>query len=75
MANAPGWLKAIGKVERAIGEPLSRATNSDEGAAAMLAVERLRRAAGSLGGLAVNGAVHLLHLPSRRDGDEGPSGI
>lgn len=67
MAEAPWWLRGVARAERTIGGPLARATNSGAGAEVMLAVERARRVVARAGGSVVDGVVHLVHLPSRRD--------
>lgn len=61
------WLKAIVKVERTLGGPLARATNSHEGASALLALGRARRLVSGVTKYSVDRGIHLINLPSRRD--------
>lgn len=63
----PGLMRAVLRAERALGEPLMRATNSREAAGALLLI-------GQAAALARDGAertrsavVHALALPSHRD--------
>ena len=67
MAQTPGWLRAVARVERRVGTPFSRALNSDPAAGAMLTAGRVLRAGLGAGNAVAGHAVHLLSLPSRRD--------
>jgi hypothetical protein len=65
--SRPAWLRAVVRAERKVGTPLSRATNSNEGAAVLLVAGRLMRVSLRLGDAMAGTAVHLMRLPSRRD--------
>jgi hypothetical protein len=63
----PTWMRAVLRAERTVGEPLTRAANSREGAAVLMVAARASRLARDT----VHGArarvVHTLSLPSHRD--------
>jgi hypothetical protein len=67
MADRPAWMRAVIRVERAIGVPLQQAANSRRGARMMLAVTRGAGSARAKGERVRSGAVHLLWLPSHGD--------
>lgn len=60
-------LRVVLRAERAVGDPLTRASNSREAAGALLRV--VQGAQSARGGVhrARSAAVHVLALPSRRD--------
>lgn len=67
MADQPRWMRAVLRVERAVAEPLNRASNSGEAADALLLAARAARAARDLAESARAVVVHTLDLPSHRD--------
>ena len=62
--SRPLWLKAVHKVERAIGEPVESAVHSDTYFDAVAELMRLRRKAiGAVEGVSRR-CLHLLNLPA-----------
>jgi hypothetical protein len=60
-------VRLVVRAERAASGPLNRATNSGEGARALLLVARAGRLAGDATARLRGLAVHVLDLPSHRD--------
>ena len=67
VADGPVWLRVVVRAERALGEPLTRVTNSLEGAAILLAAGRGSQLVRDGAGRARAALVHALALPSHRD--------
>ena len=63
----PFWLRAVHRLERAVGEPVEWAVRSDSYFDAVTASKRVhRKARGTLEGLSRRG-LHLLNLPAGTD--------
>ena len=67
MAGQPAWMRVILRAERAVGEPLARAANSDRAASALLLAARAGRLGRAVADRGRATAVHALNLPSHRD--------
>jgi hypothetical protein len=66
-ANQPLWLRAVIRIERAIGEPIESAVRSDTYFDVISATTRVRRKVlGTAEGVS-NRCLHLLNLPAGSD--------
>ena len=66
-ANQPLWLRAVLRLERAIGEPIESAVHSDAYFDVITATTRIRRRViGTAEGVSKR-ALHLLNLPAGSD--------
>jgi hypothetical protein len=66
-ANQPLWLRAVLRLERAIGEPIESAVHSDTYFDVITATTRIRRTVlGTAEGVSKR-ALHLLNLPAGSD--------
>jgi hypothetical protein len=66
-AGQPLWLKAVHRLERAIGEPVESAVHSDAYFDSVAKVTRLRaRAIGAVEGVSRRG-LHIFNLPAGTD--------
>jgi hypothetical protein len=66
-ANRPLWLRAVLKLERAIGEPIEAAVHSDRYFDLISATTRLRRQAAGLAEGVSRRALHVMNLPAGSD--------
>lgn len=67
VAGGPLWLRAVLRLERAIAQSATRATNSEEAADALMLLSRGNRLARDTTARVRSAAVHVLSLPSHRD--------
>lgn len=67
MADQPTWMRLLLRAERAVSEPLNRASNSDEAAGVLLLAARGARTARNLAEGTRAVIIHALDLPSHRD--------
>jgi GTP1/Obg family GTP-binding protein len=65
--SAPLWLRAVHKLERAIGEPVEAVVHSDRYFDAVAELTRLRRKADAVAEGAARRWLHLLNLPAATD--------
>lgn len=66
-ANQPLWLRAVLKVERAIGEPVESVIRSDVYFDVISVVTRVRRKAGGAAEGVSRRCLHLVNLPAGSD--------
>jgi hypothetical protein len=66
-ANQPLWLKAVHRLERAIGEPVEAAVRTDTYFDAITKLNRARRKAGGMVEGVTRRAWHTLNLPAGTD--------
>jgi hypothetical protein len=66
-ANQPLWLKAVHRLERAIGEPVEAAVRTDTYFDAVTRLNRARRKAGGMVEGVTRRAWHTLNLPAGTD--------
>jgi hypothetical protein len=66
-ANQPLWLKAVHRLERAIGEPVEAAVRTDTYFDAVTKINRVRRKANGVIEGASRRAWHTLNLPAGTD--------
>jgi len=66
-ANQPLWLKAVHRLERAIGEPVEAAVRTDTYFDAITRLNRARRKAGGMVEGVTRRAWHTLNLPAGTD--------
>jgi hypothetical protein len=67
MPGEPLWLRAVLRLERAVAESATRATNSHQAADVITLLSRGNRFARRTSARARSAAVHVLSLPSHRD--------
>jgi hypothetical protein len=66
-ANKPLWLRAVLRVERAIGEPIESAVRSDTYFDVVTKTTRVRRTVGGAAEGVSRRCLHLLNLPAGSD--------
>lgn len=66
-ANKPLWLRAVLRVERAIGEPIESAVRSDTYFDVVSKTTRVRRTVGGAAEGVSRRCLHLLNLPAGSD--------
>src|ERR1700759_1522057 len=66
-ANQPLWLRAVIRVERAIGEPIEAAVRSDTYFDLVSTTTRVRRKVGGAAEGASRRCLHMLNLPAGSD--------
>ena len=66
-SNRPLWLRAVLKLERAIGEPVESAVRSDVYFDLVSVTTRVRRKAGGVAEGASRRCLHLVNLPAGSD--------
>jgi hypothetical protein len=66
-ANKPLWLRAVLRVERAIGEPIESAVRSDTYFDVVTKTTRVRRTVGGAAEGLSRRCLHLLNLPAGSD--------
>jgi hypothetical protein len=66
-SNQPLWLKAVHRLERAVGQPVEKAVRSDTYFDAVSKLTRARRQAGGAAEGVSRRCLHLLNLPAGTD--------